>query len=326
MTTETAPPVPAPRRSHFAMSDPLEVRDFLDQAFGGRLRLDGLGDGEPLVTVDRVDTGAFSVTDVRMAADLVFQVSGQDELLINMVLAGRLGQDSGKVTDRYRSGDVCIGNHPHAHLVARSHDLRMHTVVLPAGVLTEVAGGASGPAGRSWELLSRRPTAGGTARWWATSRFVDDLLVEPAAVTAPLLVGPAARLLAATVLTIFPNTLAPPPVARDRVDAHPGTLRRAVAYIEANPDLDLSVADIARAACVTPRAVQLAFRRHLNTTPTAYLRQVRLAQAHRQLRDATPGDGLTVTAVAARWGFTPSRFTERYRAAYGVLPSRTLRT
>ncbi|MGY1710312.1 helix-turn-helix domain-containing protein [Geodermatophilus sp. SYSU D00758] len=67
--------------------------------------------------------------------------------------------------------------------------------------------------------------------------------------------------------------------------------------------------------------MQLAFRRHRNTTPTAYLRQVRLAQAHRELRDATPGDGVTVTAVAARWGFTPSRFTERYRAAYGVLPA-----
>ncbi|PWW25266.1 helix-turn-helix protein [Geodermatophilus normandii] len=72
--------------------------------------------------------------------------------------------------------------------------------------------------------------------------------------------------------------------------------------------------------------MQLAFRRHLDTTPTAYLRQVRLAQAHRQLREATPGDGVTVTAVAARWGFTPSRFTAHYRAAYGVTPSSTLRT
>jgi hypothetical protein len=33
------------------------------------------------------------------------------------------------------------------------------------------------------------------------------------------------------------------------------------------------VADIAAAARVTTRAVQLAFRRHLDTTPTDYLRQ-----------------------------------------------------
>ncbi|MGY1663732.1 helix-turn-helix transcriptional regulator [Geodermatophilus sp. SYSU D00705] len=118
----------------------------------------------------------------------------------------------------------------------------------------------------------------------------------------------------------------PPPAPADRTDGHPGTLRRAITFIEANCDREIGLADIARAAYVTPRAVQLAFRRHLDTTPTAYLRQVRLAQAHRQLRDATPGDGVTVTAVAARRGFTPSRFTERYRAAYGELPSRTLRT
>jgi transcriptional regulator GlxA family with amidase domain len=68
------------------------------------------------------------------------------------------------------------------------------------------------------------------------------------------------------------------------------------------------------------------FRRHLNTTPTAYLRQVRLARAHAGLLAATPGDGQTVTAIAERWGFpSASRFTARYREAYGVPPSRTLR-
>jgi hypothetical protein len=35
---------------------------------------------------------------------------------------------------------------------------------------------------------------------------------------------------------------------------------------------------------------------------------------------------VTVTAVAACWGFPPSRFTERYRAVCGVLPSHTLGT
>jgi AraC-like DNA-binding protein len=57
----------------------------------------------------------------------------------------------------------------------------------------------------------------------------------------------------------------------------------------------------------------------------AYLRRVRLEQAHRDLRDATAAD-VTVTAVASRWGFTASRFTEHYRAAYGQLPSQTLRS
>lgn len=179
---------------------------------------------------------------------------------------------------------------------------------------------------RPWRFTATQATSAGAARWRRVARVVDDLLADEQTAASPLLLGPAARLLAATTLTVFSNTLLPDPAPADQADAHPATLRRAVAYIEAHPGADVSVSDIARAAYVTPRALQLAFRRHLDTTPMAYLRRVRLDQAHHELREGSRGDGLTVTAVAARWGFTPSRFTEHYRAAYGVLPSRTLRT
>ena len=83
--------------------------------------------------------------------------------------------------------------------------------------------------------------------------------------------------------------------------------------------------DIAAAAHVTIRALQLSFRRHLGCTPTVYLRRVRLEHAHRDLIAADP-QRETVTAVAYRWGFAShSRFTAHYRDAYGVLPSDTLR-
>ena len=56
-----------------------------------------------------------------------------------------------------------------------------------------------------------------------------------------------------------------------------------------------------------------------------YLRRVRLEHAHRDLLAADPAHQ-SVTAIAYRWGFhSPSEFTSRYRQAYGVLPSRTLR-
>ena len=72
--------------------------------------------------------------------------------------------------------------------------------------------------------------------------------------------------------------------------------------------------------------MQLAFRRHLDTTPTRYLRRVRLDHAHRQLLTADP-ERDTVTAVAYRWGFaSSSRFAAYYRTAYGVSPSSTLHT
>ena len=57
-----------------------------------------------------------------------------------------------------------------------------------------------------------------------------------------------------------------------------------------------------------------------------HLRRVRLDHAHQDLKRASPGDGLTVTAVAYRWGFrSSSRFAAAYREAYGVSPSHTLR-
>jgi transcriptional regulator GlxA family with amidase domain len=145
------------------------------------------------------------------------------------------------------------------------------------------------------------------------------------AARAPLVATTASQYVAASVLHAFPNS-ATDTAPKCQHDANPGTLRRAMAFIEANPDIDISVADIARAAYVTPRALQLAFRRHLDITPLGYLRRVRLDHAHRDLAQASPGDGTTVTTVSYRWGFaTPSRFAATYRAAYGIPPSDTLR-
>ncbi|MFJ7125800.1 helix-turn-helix domain-containing protein [Streptomyces sp. NPDC098101] len=77
-------------------------------------------------------------------------------------------------------------------------------------------------------------------------------------------------------------------------------------------------------AGVGARALQQAFQHHLGTTPTAYLRRVRLQHAHQELRAAAPG-AVTIAEVARRWGFTPPRFSVYYRAAYGRPPSKTLR-
>jgi AraC-like DNA-binding protein len=261
---------------------------------------------------------------LRLPADLAFGVEGvDDEPVMTTVLHGGVGYDCGTTTVRGTRGDVHLSNAPGWRLSTDTHDLHAQTTILgcPSSPRRSVPPPRPGPSCP----CARCPVPSGAARWRATSRFVGDLLAEPEVAAAPLLLGPAARLLAGTALTVFPNTLVSPPAPADRTDAHPVTLRRAIASIESACDSDIGLADIARAASVTPRAVQLAFRRHLGTTPTAYLRQVRLAQAHRERRDAAPGGGVTVTDVAARWAFTPSRFTERYRAAYGVLPSQTLR-
>ena len=163
--------------------------------------------------------------------------------------------------------------------------------------------------------------------WNATVSAVTDYLTGPMRQVADqphgqLLVDNTNRMLAAVMLTTLLPT--PEPVPHDHTDARPETVHRAVSFIESNPDIAITVGDIAPATAVTPRALRLAFRRHLNTTPTAYLRQVRLDHAHTDLHDASPHDGTTITTVAGRWGFTnPERFSHHYRNTFGEPPTTT---
>ena len=231
--------------------------------------------------------------------------------------------------DHLGPGDLAISGQPGEMVHLRYASARYTAVLVPL----QAAADATRNRPDDDALVPLRFTAlrpaspDGARRWRQTVDYVTrSLLDHPEVMTQPLLSGAATRLLAVTMLTTFPNTWITEPAIEDRRDAHPGTLRRAIAFIEANPDLDIGTVDIARAAHVTTRAIQLAFRRHLDTTPMAYLRRVRLERAHDDLKRATPGDGVTVTAVASRWGFaSPSRFTAYYYQAYGVRPSRTLR-
>jgi transcriptional regulator GlxA family with amidase domain len=131
-------------------------------------------------------------------------------------------------------------------------------------------------------------------------------------------------LLTAVVLT-FPNTTMTRGYLPGPGDVQPSAVRRAAAFIGANASLPINLTDIARSAGTTPRAIRVAFRRHLDTTPSEYLRRERLAAAHHDLQAADPTRGTTVAQIALRWGFPdPSRFTNAYRAAYGTPPGHTL--
>ena len=107
----------------------------------------------------------------------------------------------------------------------------------------------------------------------------------------------------------------------------PQPLRRALAFVDEHAGDPITLDEIAAAARLSPRGVQAAFRRHLDTTPLAYLRGVRMERAHRDLQGAEPGDGVSVATLAAKWGFTHlGRFAVDYRRRFGTYPSQTLRS
>jgi len=225
-------------------------------------------------------------------------------------------------------GELALVGRPGVETTTKVDAFGQAAVTLRSPALREAAGrdleGDQLPNFTSVRAIS----AARATSWRRTVNYVGAMLRgEPAIAEAPLVLGSASRLLAGVLLATFPNDATVVPERRDEHDARSVTaLRRAVAFIDSSADLDIGIADIAAAGGISRRALQLAFRRHLDTTPTAYLRRVRLDGAHRELLGGAPGDGLSVTEVAYRWGFSsPSRFAERYRAAFGRTPSETLR-
>jgi AraC-like DNA-binding protein len=166
---------------------------------------------------------------------------------------------------------------------------------------------------------------GSGRQWWDLARSLVSLAEHP---DGPLGRPMVARPLAQSVIRAFLHAVDHP--YRDELAGRPalprpGTVRRAVELLDAEPGYAWTVVDLARRVGVTTRGLQDGFARHLGVAPMTYLRQVRLGRAHSDLRAADPARH-SVTEVAVRWGFTNlGRFAGAYRRRYGCTPSQTLR-
>lgn len=313
------------RTTTLELTDADAIHDFLVSAYGTGMRITG-ADDRHLFRHRRTDAGTFALEAVEQFNHLDFGVDPLRRIVVTRVSTALVERRCGRAEGRYAAGDLFLMADPDLPYTARWSPGEILNCVIDPALLTRVAAPAPGRRPEPIRLTGLDPRSpAAAAHWWNTRRYVAGLLDNLETAAVPLLVDSAAQLLAAATLATFPNTALVDPTIEDRHDSSGTTLRRAVAYIENHAAGDVSLAGIAEAAHVSVRAVQLAFRRHLDTTPMAYLRRVRLDHAHRALIAADP-EKTTVAAVAARWGFANhSRFTAIYRAAYGVLPSATLK-
>jgi AraC-like DNA-binding protein len=96
-------------------------------------------------------------------------------------------------------------------------------------------------------------------------------------------------------------------------------------YAQSNPGDRLFVSDLCRAAAVSERTLENAFKEVMGLTPMNYLLRLRLHRVRQSLLAATHGT-TTVSAEAMRWGFWHfGEFSRAYRDCFGELPSDTLR-
>ena len=225
---------------------------------------------------------------------------------------------------RYSPGDAYLAP-PYEPYGALLGDTEFALVEVPWQAAGDLAEEKTGLPADELRFESMAPVSKAQQRVLATTvEFIcDQLVTSRVDEVHPLVAQEMTELAAAALVDTFPNTAMTAFYLRDPGWVPEAAARNAAAFIETHVDQPVTVTEIAAAAGVTVRDLQHAFLHYYDTTPTAYLHRVRLERAHLDLSNA--GDGVTVAAVARKWGWaSPAQFSAAYRRRFGVLPSQTL--
>ncbi|MEJ2867282.1 AraC family transcriptional regulator [Actinomycetospora sp. OC33-EN08] len=191
------------------------------------------------------------------------------------------------------------------------------------GVLSTLLGAAPvDPLRFDFPIDLEAPRGGSFLR---TLQLLRSELDRPDGMTAdPVMAGGLANLAMTGLLRAQPHNYTDRLTDSRRAEK-PANIRNVIDLIESRATDIVSVTDLADAVGLSVRALEEGFRRHVGTSPMAYLRGHRLARAHGDLQEGDP-DHTTASRIARRWGFNHyGRFTATYQARYGVSPVETLR-
>lgn len=176
-----------------------------------------------------------------------------------------------------------------------------------------------------FDALAGAAAGRGRARGLPQVALPPDRSTSALAVAAELLLAGADRVEAQELALVLAERVALalaglPPHAPERRPLDARQARRvaaAVRHIESRPDEDLSLAVLARQACLSPYHFLRLFRRHTGTTPQAYVQLARLRAAAVMLRR----DERPVIEIALAAGFGDlSHFTTSFRRLFGLPP------
>jgi AraC-like DNA-binding protein len=317
-----------PERFQLEVSNSSDIPEALERAYGTslRLKLDSPHNRPTPLRLARTAVGAFVVDEVDVPTDIEASPDPLGKVIVTWVTRGKVSGQSGGLLAAAHSGEITLMSQPDLPHDSCAEDLTATSVLMDPTLVASVAAGVPlSEAPLPLRFSSFAPVAPqAVLRWKETVGYVQNCVLADDAIATPLVLGHAGRLLAAVTLAAF-SYADDEPSPWDRTDSHPMLLRRAMDFIDANLDKDIGLADVADAVHVTPRAVQYMFRRHLDTTPLQWLREMRLRRAHLDLSSADRTH-TTVTEIAARWGFAHTgRFAVLYRQTYGHSPHQTLR-
>lgn len=169
-------------------------------------------------------------------------------------------------------------------------------------------------------------TTDSAARWHGAIQILSaEVLAPDSLIQRGIGAGALEELIISTLLYVQPHTYSNRLLDRPRRSGR-AAVTRSIEYIETHLAETITLGDLAIAAKMSPRSIQAGFREDLDTTPVAFIRDRRLDAVRRTLMQAMPGEGLSVTEAAQRWGFSHlGNFSVLYRRRFGETPSQTLR-
>ncbi|MET0897432.1 MAG: helix-turn-helix transcriptional regulator [Mycobacterium sp.] len=317
-----------PTQSEIRTSDRLVVEEFLSTAYNTAVRVDFETDDQPADDAryahSRTAVGLFASENIDQRGTIHTSAESLEPAVIFLPRRGRVECHTEVGSAVAGPGEMLLTQSTNGLLHTRMVDVHSTSLVLAQSLLVEAATANTLSAIR---FTGHRPINAATARTLRhAAQFVTETILADPERATPLVLGGAARLLASAALAAFPNTEIQAEGPPDSRDVSPESLRRAIDFIEANAHNDIGIADIAATVYLTPRAVQLMFRRYLDMTPTEHLRRVRLKRARADLIVADRAV-TTVAATAAHWGFAHTgRFAVLYRQTFGESPHVTLRS
>ena len=316
------------QRFSLRSNDVEQVRAFGGEHFFPRKFLRPLGrSGRLDARFHLVRLGPLTICDARYGADVTLGYDGSGAYQVGVPLSGLLRAHQGGRPLLSAGNRAVVSRAEEDVLIDRwSTDCRQTVVKIEQAFLEDQLQGHLGSAvSGPLRLAGSLDTRAGLGRGWAemvrlvTAEFgtATGMLDQPLAV-ARLIDMLTVGLLLAVDHPYRESLARPGPAYRSP------PVRRAVEAIQDCPGHPFTVVELAGLAGVSVRTLQAGFQRYLGCTPMAYLREVRLARVHDELRSSDPGL-TTVTAVAHRWGFVHlGRFAAAYRARYHATPSHTL--
>lgn len=157
-------------------------------------------------------------------------------------------------------------------------------------------------------------------------KYLCATLDEGNALSGTPLGAQAESYLLSALLTLAPHNHKQALQADSRRALLPRSVRRAQEFLQDHVAEPLSLADVCQHLGVSARALQLTFKQHTGQSPMAYLHNIRLDRVREALRHADPRAPVTVSHVAAEYGFLHlGHFAAHYQKRFGELPVQTLK-